>query len=70
MLYHLESGGLAELISEEKILQNCTILQGMAAYSCLLLAPEEGWWPLANWRALWALFSFKFLGGPLSIIFI
>ena len=23
----------------------------MAASSCLLLAPVEGWWPLATWRA-------------------
>ena len=30
-------------------------LEGMAPYGRLLLAPVEGWWPLATWRALWAL---------------
>ena len=27
----------------------------MAPYGCLLLAPAEGWWPSATWRALRAL---------------
>ena len=27
----------------------------MAPYGRLLLAPMEGWWPLATWKALWAL---------------
>ena len=26
------------------------LLEGMAAYGRLLLAPAEGWWPLATWR--------------------
>ena len=29
------------------------ILEGMAPYGRLHLAPVEGWWPLATWRALW-----------------
>ena len=29
--------------------------KGTAAYGCLLLAPAEGWWPSATFRALWAL---------------
>ena len=32
------------------------------------LAPMVGWWPSATWRALWGLFSFRCLGGPLPII--
>ena len=44
----------------------------MAPYRCLLLAPAEGWWPLATWRALWALWiavkkkwtPIFFIGGP------
>ena len=31
------------------------LLEGMAAYGRLLLAPAEGWWPSATWRALRAL---------------
>ena len=31
------------------------LLEGMAPYGRLLLAPTEGWWPLAAWRALRAL---------------
>ena len=30
---------------------NIDELEGMAAYGRLLLAPAEGWWPLAAWRA-------------------
>ena len=30
-------------------------LEGTAAYGRLLLAPAEGWWPSATWRALRAL---------------
>ena len=30
-------------------------LEGTALYGCLLLAPAEGWWPSATWRALQAL---------------
>ena len=30
-------------------------LEGTAPYGRLLLAPAEGWWPSATWRALWAL---------------
>ena len=45
-------------------------LEGMAAYGRLLLAPAEGWWPWATWRALQALFSFRYLEGLLPIIFI
>ena len=37
----------------------------MAAYGRLLLAPAEGWWPSATWKALWALFSFRCLEGLL-----
>ena len=37
------------------------LLEGTAAYGCLLLAPAEGWWPLATWRALRAIFSFRCL---------
>ena len=42
----------------------------MAVYGRLPLAPAEGWWPSATWRALWALFSFRCLEGLLPIIFI
>ena len=49
---------------------NIISLEGMAAYGRLLLAPAEGWWPLATWRALRALFSFRCLEGLLPIIFI
>ena len=45
------------------------ILEGTAAYGRLLLAPAEGWWPSATWRALRALFSFRCLEGLLPIIF-
>ena len=45
-------------------------LEGTAAYGCLLLAPGEGWWPSATWRALRALFSFRCQEGLLPIIFI
>ena len=31
---------------------NYVILEGMAPYGCLLLAPAEGWWPSATWIAL------------------
>ena len=31
------------------------LLEGMVPYGCLLLAPAEGRWPSATWRALWAL---------------
>ena len=44
-------------------------LEGTAAYGRLLLAPAEGWWPTATWRALRALFSFRYLGGPFSYNF-
>ena len=30
-------------------------LEGMVAYGCLLLAPVDGWWPSATWRAVCAL---------------
>ena len=30
-------------------------LEVTAPYGCLLLAPAEGWWPSATWRALRAL---------------
>ena len=35
--------------------RNIVILEGMAPYGCLLLAPAEDWWPSATWRALQAL---------------
>ena len=50
-----------------------TILDGMApCYGHLLLAPAEGWWPSATWRALRALWiavkknwtPIFFIGGP------
>ena len=44
------------------------VLEGMEAYGCLLLASEEGWWHSATWRALWALLSFRCLGGHSPII--
>ena len=49
---------------------NLCLLEGMAAYSRLLLAPVEGWWPSATWRALLALLNFRCFGGHLPIIFI
>ena len=49
---------------------NIVPLEGTAAYGHLLLAPAEGWWPSATWRALQALFSFRYLEGLLPIIFI
>ena len=56
------------------ICRNIEILEGTAPYGHLLLAPAEGWWPSATWRALWALWialnkqkigpPFFFIGGP------
>ena len=79
-LFNEEVGRLVPYIQIEDIeltkfynnRSKCSIikLEGTAAYGCLLLAPAEGWWPSASWRALRALFSFRCLEGLLPIIFI
>ena len=40
----------------------------MVAYGCLLLAPAEGWWPLATCRALRALLCFKCMGALQALL--
>ena len=42
-------------------------LEGMVPYGHLLLAPVEGWWPSATWRALqalWIAVKKKIQGAP------
>ena len=48
------------------VVGNIILVEGMVPYSSLLLAFLEGWFPSANWRALWALQMPPTHFGPLA----